>query len=244
MKKTFNKIMKKIPETGLLMIICVILVCILIYAIILRINAEDTGSKLGQTTGEQIGKFVGSFEALTDYGKAYAEGKEQGLSAEDTTAEIANQIKSISKLEVLVASVKLSDIHTIGEEKNCDYAALYLGKGEAVFTVNLNKAEIVDDGEEILITLPKPEMELIVNQSEIKKVAEYQKRFFSGSSEDGFDAYLNSMSKLVGESEKTLANYDVLVATAQEAAIKQITQLASSVSVGEREIVINFEEGR
>lgn len=233
-----KKLLKKIPKSGTYIIPCVFIACVLIYVIILRVNAESMGTTFGQSTGSQVGKFVGSFEALTDYREAYAEGKEQGLSAEDTTAEVANKIKEVERLEVLVASVKLNDIHTVGD----DYAALYLLKGDAVFAVDLSKAEIVEESDALLILLPQLEMDLIVDQSKIEKVAEYQKLLFNGSSEDGFDAYLNSMAKIVEESKETLVNYDSLKKTAEETAIKQVKQLANSVAVEKRDVVVKFKE--
>ena len=145
-----KKLLKKIPKSGTYIIPCVFIACVLIYVIILRVNAESMGTTFGQSTGSQVGKFVGSFEALTDYREAYAEGKEQGLSAEDTTAEVANKINEVERLEVLVASVKLNDIHTVGD----DYAALYLLKGDAVFAVDLSKAEITEESDGLHILLP------------------------------------------------------------------------------------------
>lgn len=233
-----KKLLKKIPKTGTYIIPCVVIACVLIYAILLRLNAEERGTTLGQTTGSQVGKFIGSFDALTDYRKAYAEGKVQGLSAEDTTAEIASKIKEAEKLEVLVASVKLNDIHTIGEK----YAALYLLKGDAVFSVDLSKAEIREDSNGLAIVLPPVEMDLIVDQSKIEKVAEYQQILFDGKTEDGFEAYLNSMAKIVEESKEALVNYDSLKTTAEETAIKQVKQLANSVAVSKREITVTFKE--
>lgn len=233
-----KKLLKKIPKSGTYIIPCVFIACVLIYVIVLRVNAESMGTTFGQSTGSQVGKFVGSFEALTDYREAYAEGKEQGLSAEDTTAEVANKIKEVERLEVLVASVKLNDIHTVGD----DYAALYLLKGDAVFAVDLSKAEITEESDGLHILLPQLEMDLIVDQSKIEKVAEYQKLLFNGSSEDGFDAYLNSMEKIVEESKETLVNYDSLKKTAEETAIKQVEQLANSVAVEKRDVIVTFKE--
>lgn len=233
-----KNLLKKIPKTGTYTIPCVFIACVLIYVIILRVNAESMGTTFGHSTGSQVGEFVGSFEALIDYREAYAEGKEQGLSAEDTTAEVANKIKEVERLEVLVASVKLNDIHIVGE----DYAALYLLKGDAEFIVDLSNAEITEESDGLHIILPQLEWDLKVDQSKTEKVAEYQKLLFNGSSEDGFDAYLNSMAKIVKESKEKLVNYDSLKKTAEETAIKQVSQLANSVAVEKREIIVTFKE--
>lgn len=231
-----EKLLKKIPKSGIYFIPCTVIACVLLYVIILRVNAESVGTKVGQSTGSQIGKFAGSFEALADYGEAYAEGKEQGLSAEDAIAEVVNKIKEVKKLEVLVAGVKRYDTHKVGD----NYAALYLIKGDAVFSVDLSKAEITEDTNGLHIVLPQLEMDLIDGKNE--KVAEYQKESFTGSSEDGFGAYLNSMKKISEESKETLPNYDSLKKTAEETAIKQVKQLANSVAIEKRDIMVTFKE--
>lgn len=228
----------KIPKSGRYIIPCVVIACILFYAIILRVKAESIGTMYGQSAGSKVGKFVGSFDAFTDYREAYAEGKEQGFSAEDTVAEVAYKMKEVEKLDVLVASVKLNNMHTIGD----DYAALYLLKGDAVFTVDLGKAEISEETDGIHIVLPPLEMDLIVDQSKIEKVAEYQKQIFNGSSEDGFDAHINSMKKIVEESKESLVNYDSLMKTAEETAKKQVTQLANAVAINKRYVTVEFKE--
>lgn len=230
--------MKKLLKNGTYSILCILLACVLIYVIILRMKAESMGTTFGQSTGLQVGKFIGSLEAKEDYDKAYEEGKKQGLSAEDTLAEVANKIKEVEHLEVLVASMKLNDIHTVGEE----YAALYLLKGDAVFSVDLSKAEITEKSDGIYIALPQLDINLIVDQNKIRKVAEYQKRFFNGSSEIGYDAYLNSMAKIVEESKETLVNYDSLNKTAQETAKRQVSQLVNSIAVEKRNVIVTFKE--
>lgn len=233
-----RKLLKKIPKSGTYIVPCVIIACVLLYVIILRVNAESMGTVVGQLTGSQKGKFDGSLEALANYREACAEGKEEGLSAEDTVVEVANKMKEVKRLEVLVASVKLNDISTIGD----DYAALYLLKGDAVFTVDLSKAEITEETDGLHIMLPRLDVDPIIDESKVEKVDEYQKWSFSGKTEDGFNAYLNSTRKLIEESKETLANDASLKMIAEEAAIKQVTQLANSVAVEKRDIIVSFKE--
>ena len=97
-------------------------------------------------------------------------------------------------------------------------------------------------GNGIQITLPLPHGELYIDQSQVEKVAEYQKHFFSGSAEDGFDAYLNSMVKVYEASAETLDNYAVLIEAAKESAEKQIRQLALSVAVNTHQVSVDFKE--
>ena len=232
-------ILKQIPQKVIPALMLLLAICTLIYTITLRTNAEAIGSALGTGTGSLVGKAIGSLEGMS---KGRDEGKEAGrtagLSAEDTEAAIANELHQINNLEVLVASVKLSNFHTIGENK--DYAALYLVNGNVVFTVDLSKAEIVFEKDGLHITLPKPKGTLYLDESSVKKVAEYQKKFFNGNAEDGFDAYLNTMKTMQEATEETLDNYDVLVSSAREAAEKQVTLLAQSVSTVSKQIHIGF----
>ena len=238
-----KKFIKKIPKAGLPIILCVLMACVLVYAISLRINASSMGGGLGSSAGSLVGKAIGSLEGMTTGRvEGITAGKEAGLSAEDTEAEIANQIQQVENLEVLVASVKLSNFHTIGNEDNPNYAALYLVNGNVVFTVDMSVAEITVQEDGLHIVLPKPVGTLYLDDSSVEKVAEYQKKFFNGSAEDGFDAYLNTMAKMQEATEETLDNYDVLISSAREAAVNQVTLLAQSVSTSYDNVVIEWAE--
>lgn len=231
-----KKLIGKIPNT-VMYVICLSIICVIVFFILtILINIESMARVFGEKLGSDVGKLAGSFEAFTDYGKAYEEGKREGLSAEDTTIEKIVKIKEMKNLEVLIASVKLNDVHSVGDE----YKALYLMKCEAIFTVDLEKAifDQRDDGLHIMI--PNPEMEIIANQKNINKIAEYQKSFFAGSAKDGFDAYLNSMVKILENSKTRMANYDSLMESAKESAKRQVIQLANSVSASGQEIYVEF----
>jgi len=236
-----GKYLKKLPSFAVPLIGCVLAACFLAFALYYNATAASRGNSIGQETGALVGKAIGSLEGITKGREEGTEaGKAAGLSARDTEADIANEIRKIENLEVLVASVKINDVHSIGE--NIDYAALYLLKGDVVFSVDLSQAEIDKQGNGIQITLPLPHGELYIDQSQIEKVAEYQKHFFSGSAEDGFDAYLNSMVKVYEASAETLDNYDVLIEAAKESAEKQVRQLALSVAVNTHQVNVNFKE--
>ena len=235
------KYLKKLPSFAIPLIGFVLSACFLAFALYYNANAESRGNIIGRETGALVGKAIGSFEGITKgREEGAAAGKAAGLSARDTEADIANEIRKIEKLDVLVASVKINDFHSIGE--NVEYAALYLLKGDVVFSVDLSQAEIEDLGNELQVTLPLPHGELYIDQSQIEKVAEYQKHFFSGSAEIGFDAYLNSMVKVYEASTETLDNYDVLIEAAKESAEKQVRQLALSVAINTRQVNVDFKE--
>lgn len=235
---------KKLPSFIFPMIGCILAAIFFVIALYNHSIAESTGDKIGQETGFLVGRAAGSYEGMTKgREEGLAAGTAAGLSAEDTEAAIANEIHRIDKLEVLVASVKISDFHTIGEEEKLKYAALYLLKGEVVFSVDLNQADIVVRDNEVYITIPKPHGELYIDQSRVEKAAEYQRHYFSGSAEDGFDAFLNSMKKVTSTSVEELENYSVLLQAAQESAKKQVKQLASSVAVSTHTVNVDFKEG-
>ncbi len=236
-----KRILKWIPRTGIPLILFVLMACLLVYAINLRINASSMGAGIGQNAGSLVGRAIGSAEGMTRGRKeGSSAGQAEGLSAVDTEVELANELHEISNLEVLVASVKIKDTHSIG--KDIDYMALYLLKGEVIFSVDLSKAQTSVLNNQIHIVLPEPSGQLIIDQSQIEKIAEYQKHYFSGDAESGFDAFLNSMAKVQEATAETLNNYDVLIDSARESAINQVTLLAKTVSKTEKDIYIEFEE--
>lgn len=231
--------LKKVPALAIMSVVCALLVCVCAFFIQFRINAENIGSDIGNNLGTLTGKAVGSLEGMAiGSSEGWEAGKAEGLSAEDTTVKVADTIRETARLEVLVASVKLSDIHSVGD----DYKALYMLKGNAVFSVDISNAVIDERADGLYITIPQPEMEPIIDQSRIKKEAAYQKHYWAGSAEQGLDAYLSSMTKIVQRSESALSNYDSLVLAAKNSAVKQVAQLANSVATSRRNVYVSFQE--
>lgn len=225
-----------------LILLLTLMVCTMLFAIDLRMNASSLGSGLGQTAGALAGKAIGSFQGIQDGLKEGIEaGTEEGLSAKDTQASIANRIKEINNLEVLVASVKLTDFHTINN--NVKYAVLYLANGTVVFSVDFREAEFAYDDMKntLIITLPDPKAKVYIDQSSIEKVAEYQAKFFNGSAKKGFDAYINSMKELAEASAETIVGYESLLEKAKTAAENQIKLLAESASLSEVIVDVSFK---
>ena len=229
----------KIKPSGFLLVLMAI---ILIFTIYGTVKAKSIGSTLGSETGSLVGKAIGSLQGMTDgKSKGTDAGKEAGLSAEDTEAVVSNQLHQLENLEVLVASVKLSNFHEIGQKDSYRYyAALYLVNGNVVFTVDMSQAKISMQSKDLYITLPKPKGSLYLDDSSVEKVAEYQTKLFNGDAEDGFDAYLNTMTKIQEASEETLDNYKTLVSAAEKAAKNQVTLLAKSASNDYDQIIITF----
>lgn len=238
-----KKWIKKLPVSWVLAVCCVLAAALLIFTISLKANSSSVGSSFGRNIGTLAGRAVGSVQGMTEGSVSGTKaGREAGKSAEDTCAFIEGEFRQISRLEVLAASVKLSNFHKVGE--NVKYAALYLVNGNVVFTVDLAQTEVRAEGQTLQIRIPQPECDLYIDDSSIEKAAEYQRKLFNGSAEDGYDIYLNSMKKLHQVSEDTLSNYNELLEAAKASAEKQVTALAQSASKSFRDVTVEFMDGK
>ncbi len=208
---------------------------------VLKINAivGKKGSEMGTAIGTTAGRALGSLTGMTDgINEGYEFGKNDGLSAKDTTVTVSNALKGMGNLEVLIASVKIGDVHSVGE----DYKALYLANGNAVFSININEAEVEEKENTLYILLPQPEMALRVNQDKIKQIAVYQKGKYTGKAEDGFDAYVNSLVNVLENSKEAISNYDSLVENARKVGQQQVKQLAEAMMLKEKTVVVQFKQ--
>lgn len=205
----------------------VLLLLIFAAAVFFCASASRFGASAGSASGTAVGLAVGSYRGVMEGIAAGAEaGTEAGLSAGDTTAVVKTELEETGRLQVLVAGVKLTDHHSVGN----DYAALYILKGSAVFTVDLEKATVTGDEKSgIDIMCPAPEVAVFIDENETEKLAEYQRHRFAGSAEDGYKAYLNTMTASVEEVRQSVENYDALMEQAKAAAKKQVEALAQSV---------------
>ena len=201
-------------------------------------DAQATGNAVGTSVGKFVGTAVGSYQGYTqDYGEGKKEGEKQGLSAEDTEiTDISRIIHGTGDLQVLVAGVALDNFHEVGEK----YAAMYLLRGEAIFTVDLGQATIDDDQTTVMIPFPK--VQLNIDETEVEKIAEWQKNFFNGSGEDGYTAYMNSIKQIRENTEEYIANYDELQTQAQETAKEQVRMLVENMT-GQNVSVLFYEGG-
>ncbi len=192
--------------------------------------AETAGKVTGKGSGTAAGIAVGSVEgALQGAPEGYEEGKKEGLSAEDTVAKIANTVESnisgLGNLEVLVANVELTTYHEVGKK----YGALYLTRGSAVFTVNLNNVMVTHKKGLISIVLPRPEVEIKIDSSETEVLSEWQRKYFDGKDSEGFEASLNTIKAMKNVSEDEVANYSELQALACDSAVRQVEEIAYAV---------------
>ncbi len=201
-------------------------------------KSAEIGAGIGTGAGRVTGMAVGSYKGVTEgIENGISDGKAAGLSAEDVTMEISNTVREVGNLEVLVANVEIPDYHEVGKK----YAALYLFRGSAVFSVDMSRASIskTADGE-VIILLPDPSAVVRINDSETELLAEYQRKFFNGSADDGFQAYLNSLRLIDSIALEKVSNYDVLMDLARASARKQTEMLASGVCVDCRKITVLF----
>lgn len=228
-------ILRILTKPPVLLLIAVILaVC----AVFFWYQADTFGDGIGSGAGKMTGLAVGSFKGVTDgLEEGAIAGKEAGLNSEDTTMEISQSIREVGNLEVLVANVEIPDYHEVGKK----YAALYLFRGSAVFTVDLGQASIskTDDGE-VIILLPEPKAVVNINDSETELLAEYQRKFFNGSADDGFQAYLNSLRLIDQIALEKVSNYNVLLDMARMSAKKQVEMLAGNVCLNCSRITVLF----
>lgn len=216
----------------------IVAVVIVILMVILCLWIVDFGKDVGQTAGKFAGTVKGSFDGITEgLASGYEAGTEQGLSAEDINVEVRDDIRMMGKLEVLVAEDQLVDKF---EEGN-SYKALFVYKGKATFTVDLNQAEITSDGSVLRVLLPDLEVDFVIDENESEKIAEWQKFFWSGSTEAGYVGYMNSMEKIKEKTAEEMRNHDYLMQLAKDSAIKQVGILARSVCVEEKRVEIKFK---
>lgn len=207
--------------------------------------ARDTGSAFGTSVGTVTGTAIGSFDGITKgLSEGYEQGKTDGINAEDVNIvleDIKDELGEMGKLEVMVATASFKDISSIGSS----YAALYLLRGRVIFTVDLNKAEfgiLSDNG--IMIQLPLPECEIEIDDSETEKVAEYQKHFFTGSTEAGFTGFLNTLTQIKTLSRDYIDGYEALQEQAENAAKQQVKLLAESICGSGKSVSVSFKEGK
>lgn len=219
-------------------VLLVIAVCLALAAVFLWYQADNFGAEIGAGTGKMTGLAVGSFKGISSGLEAGAvAGKEAGLNSDDMTLEISQIVREVGNLEVLVANVEIPDYHEVGKK----YAALYLFRGSAVFSIDLSKASVskTTDGE-VIILLPEPTVVVNINDSETELLAEYQRKFFNGSADDGFQAYLNSLRLIDSIAVERVSNYEMLMNMARASAKKQVSMLAGNVCLNCSKITIVF----
>lgn len=217
----------------------IVVAVILVFSLPMLKKAETVGGDLGKKAGAAAGYVSGV--ASADTAKAEEEGKQEALTNPETDIRTIGGMKlqETGKLDVLVAGIKLDNFHGV-ENK---YAALYLIKADAIFSVDLSMADVKwgEDGSWAKIIVPQPEVTVYFDESETEKIAEWQKNFFSGSADDGFQAYLSTMEEIEAAAPEDLVRKDTWMKSAREAAEQQIKLLAGSIYGADVAVTVEFQ---
>ena len=238
--RSFKEMIMNMGSKSVIFVVLALLVLAAAVAVYITLHAATIGGGVGEINGKIVGTAIGSARGITQGIESGAEdGESKGLSAEDTIAEVKGTMESIGKLEVFAADVTLKNINEIGKV----YKSLYIISADAVFTVDLNNAEITcsKDGADIYIRIPSPEMELYLDQSSTRKLAETQKFSLTVSAKDGLKEHLNSMAQIKENAEKSMANYESLMTVANESAETQVKQLATVLCGKSQHVHVEFK---
>ena len=224
---------------GIIIAVLMILTTLLFISVI---TAKSSGTSIGSGIGEKVGAAQGSFKAVSQASELFNEGKNIGLSAEDTEINnIKERLLSTGKLQVLVAGVSIESNTTVGEK----YAALYITEGNAVFTVDLNKIDIKYDkaNNKLVVKIPEPQVDVKLDHGKDKLLAEFQKKFTWGNdAKEGSTARINTVNKLDDTPQDVIGNYETLHNTAKTNAENQIKELIGSLSFTDN-IEVSFAGG-
>ncbi len=210
---------------------------------------KKTGS-MGESIGNEMGTFagvaMGSFDGVTKgIGEGENAGRAIGLSAEDTTVTLANEISEVGRLRVLDMNVTLTDVFSVGAEDKPDssrgYFALLVLEGTASYTVDLEQCLISVDNEAVKITIPHPELRVTIDPEKTRKRAEDNASpLINGSSFDGYMGYINTLKKTTEKVKDQLAGYDQMKSTAEESALSAVKRLVGSVRENDKPIIVEF----
>ena len=164
---------------------------------------------------------------------------------------LAARLKENGKTEVLIADGDITDFQKYSSELfniNLDkYAALYEFQVNVVFTVDLSEAtaEINDEGT-VVIRVPQPSSEIIVDPGNVKTIAEDSNPLFDGSTSEGVKAYINSFNQLkkkAGEAQvELIPNYDTLLDRAKLSAEQIVTETVHGVYGSDKSVEVVFGE--
>lgn len=239
-KKTVKKHRKLKYVTDKIITLAVItgIVSLILFIVVVPFycNAREYGRRFGEATENIVGKAVGSYKGITEkIPEGREAGKKEGLSAKDINVEVV-QIQSIGKLEVLEAKVALEDKLTIGD----DYLGLFVYHGTAVFAVDLQEAKITDYDDKVEIDLALPEVDLNIDDSETEKIDEWQKHFYSGSADKGYQAEMNSRKIIENASKDKIINYNDIMEQAKDSAKKQVGYLVGAICGETKSVSVSF----
>lgn len=211
-------------------------------------NAASIGEDIGNGMGKAAGLALGSFDGITKgLGEGEDAGTSEGLSAKDTTAELANEIKKVGRLQVLNMNITLSDVFSVGADGSPDsstgYFALLIFEGTASYTVDLEQCGISVDDEAVKVTVPRPELRITIDPEKTQKRAENNSALFSdGSSFKGYTAYINTLKQAKEKVGEKIAGYEGMKQTAESSAVSAVGRLAGMVRLDDKPIIVEFAD--
>ncbi|MEE1044757.1 MAG: DUF4230 domain-containing protein [Olegusella sp.] len=210
--------------------------------VVLFIVVPMITSAVGSSAGIAVGTATGTADTFAEAKDTVSDAKTDALSAEDTEVLLGNAITNVGNLDVLTAGVVIENINKVGKS----YEGLYLVKGDAVFSVDLTKADVSlgenENGEQVLtVTLPEPTVKLYLDEDKTELLAEEQHFDLFSGAEEGIQEYLNSMANITEKSEKSIMGYDDLMENARTTAIAQVEDLTSMACGDSYQVVVQFE---
>ncbi len=66
------------------------------------------------------------------------------------------------------------------------------------------------------------------------------KKFFNGSTKDGYMAYINSINEISKKSTEKISNYDELKEIAKDQAISKVKLLCEAICRDDKNVSVNF----
>ena len=235
---------KKLKENKtrlILSLIIAILGILFIFLAVSTVNAKSTGTQIGNIIGSAVGKAVGSFKAVVNAKDFIKKGEDDGVSAEDTEAEITKRLQVTGKLRILTVKVSLDNLHQVGKDK---YKVLYLMEGTVNFTVDLSKVDVEYDeaNKLLLVTISEPVANLNINSDTVKKLSDSKEFSLLNKAEKGSKAYINSKKEIESNVKESLENYDSLMRIAKDQAKLEVKELIGSLTFA-KEVVVDFAGG-
>lgn len=230
------KFWKSIKQSFVLVIVFLILVLILVSGVIYLKEAGSFMKGQGDLWGAVVGRAVGSFKGVTEgIGKGAEDGTSKGISAEDATVKLGNEMNGIGRLQVQQMDITMTDVFTQG-----DYCALIKFEGTAKFTVDLKQCKIHDSGDAINISIPNVVPEIEVDTEKVEILDEVNPRKNGGSTENGYKGYLNSVDNMNKKLSDTLTGYESMTELAESKALEIVESLAKSVIIGDRQVNVEY----
>ena len=197
-------------------------------------NVEGIGSTVGEAAGSVVGNAAGTINGLTvDAPRGLSEGRQEGLSANDTTVYIKENYLDTGKLEVLAASVKITNFNEFSDKLK-DLTEM---RGNLFFSVDMKDAEVLRDDDGFIIRIPRPTAELFIDNRKTRTLAQIEKKItIFDNAIDGIEEWANTEAKIEENFSDNISNYSDLVKQAEDAARSQVMSMLGSYNVGGKKI--------